>query len=66
VIKRYPVDDAVERADGSVEARFPVASDRWLERLLLRLGGAVEVVEPTDWRDRAAAVAARVLVAYEA
>jgi len=66
VIERYPVDDAVERADGSVEARFPVASDRWLERLLLRLGAAVEVVEPTDWRDRAAAVAARVLVAYEA
>ena len=52
VVERYPVD-AVDGASttATVEARFAVASERWLERLLLRLGTDAEVVEPAEWRD---------------
>ena len=60
VVERYPVDQVVELGDGGVEATFPLASDRWLERLLLRLGGEAAVLEPTAWRTRAAEVAQRV------
>ncbi len=50
VAERYPVDSVTELGDGVVEARFPVASERWLERLLVRLGTAAVVVEPDGWR----------------
>ena len=53
MVERYPVDGVVERADGDLEATFPVASERWLERLLLRLGTAAEVSTPAAWRTRA-------------
>ena len=66
VVERYPVDRVVERADGDLEATFPVASDRWLERLLLRLGEQAEVLSPTAWRTRGAVAARRVLRRYEA
>ena len=64
VIERYPVDRVVELGDGAVEATFPLASDRWLERLLLRLGGEAAVLEPVAWRSRAAEIAQRVLTRY--
>lgn len=63
-VERYPVDRVVELADGALEATFPVASDRWLERLLLRLGQDAEVVEPRALRTRAVEVAQRVLARY--
>ena len=64
VVERYPVDDVVERRGGVVDATFPVASERWLERLLLRLGPEAEVRKPAEWRAlgrrrRAARVLAR-------
>lgn len=65
VIERYPVDSVVERRGGVADATFPVASERWLERLLLRLGPAVEVRAPAEWQTRGAAVARRVLARYE-
>ena len=46
-------------------ARFPVASERWLERLLLRLGPDAEVLDPPAWRALGAEVARRVLRRYE-
>jgi proteasome accessory factor C len=64
VIERYPVDEVTELGDGVVEARFPVASERWLERLLVRLGKAAEVIEPARWRSLGAEAAARVLARY--
>jgi len=66
VVERYPVDRVVERADGDLEATFPVASDRWLDRLLLRLGEQAEVLSPAAWRTRGAEAARRVLQRYEA
>ena len=66
VVERYPVDRVVEHDDGDLEATFPVASDRWLERLLLRLGDQAEVLAPAKWRRRGAEAARRVLARYEA
>jgi proteasome accessory factor C len=64
VTERYPVDEVEERADGTVVARFPVASERWLERLLLRLGTEAEVVEPRGWRNLGRDAAGRLLARY--
>jgi proteasome accessory factor C len=64
VIERYPVDEVVERRGGSVDATFPVASERWLERLLVRLGPEAEVRAPAEWRGLGAAVADRLLARY--
>jgi proteasome accessory factor C len=64
VVERYPVDDVVERRDGSADATFPVASERWLERLLVRLGPEAEVRAPAEWRTLGADVARRVLARY--
>ncbi len=67
VIETYPVDDVGEPdADGWVTARLPVASDRWLERVLVRLGERAEVVEPARYAELGRAAAARVLARYRA
>jgi len=66
VIERYPVDEVTEQAGGIVRARFAVASETWLERLLLRLGPDVEVVAPASTKGVAAAAAERVLARYAA
>jgi proteasome accessory factor C len=65
VVEEYPVDSATELGDGTIEARFAVVSDRWLERLLLRAGTDAEVVEPAAWRDLGRRAAARLLTRYE-
>ena len=64
VVERYPVDRVVELDDGALEATFPLASERWLERLLLRLGDQAEVLAPEQWRSRLGEVAQRVLARY--
>ena len=64
VVERYPVDDVVERRGGAVDATFPVASERWLERLLVRLGPDAEVRKPAEWRTLGRDVARRVLARY--
>jgi proteasome accessory factor C len=65
VVERYPVDEVSEPdAEGWIAARLPVASGRWLERVLLRLGPACEVVEPAELRTVAAAAATRALARY--
>lgn len=65
VVEEYPVDTATELDDGTIEARFAVVSERWLERLLLRAGTDAEVIEPPKWRDHGRRAAARVLRRYE-
>lgn len=64
VVERYPVDSVTERRGGVIDASFPVASERWLERLLLRLGPEAEVRAPAEWRRLGADVARRVLAGY--
>jgi proteasome accessory factor C len=65
VAERYPVD-RVDGPDesGRIEVELPIASERWLERLLLRLGADAEVVAPDHLRDVGSAAASRVLERY--
>ena len=70
IAEEYPVD-SVEPLDdpsgervGWVEVRLPVASERWLSRLLIRLGDAAVLMEPAAAADGAAALAGRILDAY--
>jgi proteasome accessory factor C len=63
VLDQYPVDEVAESGDGWVEARLPVASERWLARLLIRLGPDAVLVESAD-ENPAAAVARAVLARY--
>lgn len=64
VIERYPVDEVTTTKRGGVRARFPVASQRWLEQTLLRLGPDAEVVAPAQWRSLGATTARRILARY--
>ena len=66
VLDQYPVDEVTEpaHAAGWVEARLPVSSERWLAKLLIRLGPGARV---TDAADAAGAVdlARRMLDRYD-
>ncbi len=65
IYERYPVDEVSSPdTDGWVEVRLAVTSRQWLERLLLRLGDAVEVVDPSSMRVVRSEAAARVLGCY--
>lgn len=65
VTERYPVRD--EHAEGVAQVvRMAVASEPWLQTLLLRLGPYAEVLEPPEWRDLGAVAARRILSRYEA
>lgn len=54
-----------EREDGRSEATVLVGSERWLERLILRLGPGAEVVEPASLRSVGRLGARRALARYE-
>jgi proteasome accessory factor C len=63
VVEQYPVDEVAELSDGWIEVRLPVSSERWLAKLLIRLGPDVVVVDPAA-RRAAADLARRVLARY--
>ena len=63
VLDQYPIDAVDELDDGWVEARLPVASDRWLAKLLIRLGPDAVLVDPAD-ENPAVEAARRVLARY--
>ena len=62
VCERYPVEECVELGGGRVRVTLAVSERAWLERLLLRLGGAATIVQGDDGVGPAAA--ARVLDRY--
>ena len=64
VADHYPVTSVEESDDGRLRVVLPVVSERWLARLLLRVGTEAEVVEPAQWRDLAARAATQVLARY--
>jgi hypothetical protein len=61
----YAVDELVPLGDGRLEARIGVLGQEQLDYLLVRLGAEAEWIEP-ELAERRAAVARRVLAAYEA
>lgn len=64
VAERYPARSVTELGHGVVEAVIPVASERWLARLLLRIGTRGAVIAPAEWTGLGAATAATVLERY--
>ena len=63
--EQYPVRSVTSLADGRIEVRLPVATDRFLERLLVRAGPGARVVGPDDKVDVGRRVAARLLARYD-
>ncbi len=65
VVEEYPVDAATELSDppGWIEVRLPVASERWLAKLLIRLGPDAVAVDP-EAASAAAELAHRILAGY--
>jgi proteasome accessory factor C len=65
VSERYPVSSVAEDGDGWL-IELPVASERWLRDLLLRLGADARVVSPAEWADLGRRAATELLARYEA
>jgi proteasome accessory factor C len=67
MIERYPIDSRSTDPRDPLMATIvmPVASEQWLERLLLRLGRRAEVVTPQRWTTLAQRAAQSVLARYE-
>ena len=64
VVESYLTEAVVERGKGQLEVVLPVSAPAFLERLLLRLGGAATVVAPPAARELRRDAAARVLQRY--
>lgn len=78
IVDRYPVDSVEEvlpskrgsgepvRSDSpDIDAVLPIASDWWLDRLLVRLGPDAAVIAPASAGSGAADLAARILAGYD-
>ena len=61
----YPIDDVVEVEDGSLEATVRTGDSAFVERLVLRLGGAARVLAPAEVAGRVRERASAALAAYE-
>ncbi len=66
VVEYYPHDGVEDRPDGHRRVALPVASERWLEQLLVRLGPSAQIVAVDGDlpADTAARAARRVLARY--
>jgi len=64
VAEYYTVTETTERDDGSLEVTLPSKRLRWVAGLLLQLGGAAEILDPPDLRERARDLAERTLDRY--
>jgi proteasome accessory factor C len=65
LVESVPSTGPTERVADRVEVELFVGGDAWLERLLLRLGPDVRVVDPPEYRSLAAEAASRILQRYE-
>lgn len=63
MIEQYPTVDIVPNGD-MVEVTMLVNGQRWLGRLLLRLGSKARVIDPQEWTAVGAQTADRVLEVY--
>jgi proteasome accessory factor C len=64
VAEYYETSEVTELVDGRLEVLLPAARLEWLERLALRLGDQVEIVEPADLEERVRELGARTLERY--
>jgi proteasome accessory factor C len=66
VAEYYPVEEVVEdRRTGVTRVRLLAGDERWLVRLMLRLGGTARLVDPPELADRVRVAAVRALAGYE-
>lgn len=65
VVENLPTESVTPRARGRVDVVLPVSASGFLERLVLGLGPAAEVLGPPEAQAIASAAAARVLARYE-
>jgi len=65
VAAQYP-NRGTEEVDGRLRVIIPVTAERWLERLLLRLGPAARIVEAPEGQgdELRRAAATRILARY--
>lgn len=64
VAEYYAVDGTIRRDDGALEVTVPAGRLEWVERLVLRHGGAIQVLEPQALVERVRALAGRVRELY--
>lgn len=64
VADEYPVDSVTTSPDGVIRVELPVSDQRWVVRLLLRLGGSATVVSPAETAAAVAQEARQALAAY--
>lgn len=64
VVDYYVVDEVEERPGGLLLARLRVADDGWLRQLALRLGGAMQVLDPPELAEDVVSAARTALEAY--
>jgi proteasome accessory factor C len=64
IADEYPHDSVEEGVDGHLLVTLPVADDSWLERLLLRMGPAVTIVDRPDIASKVSEAAAAALQRY--
>lgn len=67
VLEQYEVESVESGLDGAVHARMAISAQAWLERLLVRLGPAAEVIDADSSiaPGLAATAAARILARYQ-
>jgi predicted DNA-binding transcriptional regulator YafY len=66
VAEAYAPQSVDELDDGRLRVRLLASGERWLERLLLRVGPEAVVESPSAMAGVGARAAARLLAAYEA
>jgi proteasome accessory factor C len=66
VAEYYPCESIEELDEDVLRITLRTADTRWVERLLLRLGGSGQVVEPVDLAERVRGKAMAALGAYDA
>jgi proteasome accessory factor C len=64
VPETYPTEEVLDEPGGWCTVTMAISERAWLERLLLRLGPAAEVVAPAEEADAAAVAARRLLARY--
>lgn len=65
VAEYYEVGEETELEGGGLEVVLPAGRLEWVARLVLRLGGEAEVLEPPELKDRVGDLAHRTLGLYE-
>ena len=64
IAEEHPVESVRDLGDGRLEVVMPVADERWLVRLLLRMGPSVTVLDRPDLAERVQDEARRALAGY--